>query len=63
MALDIIETKLFKGLKETIKKPIPKCRCNLKFKRKTSDLINLCKILRSKEACCNLPCINILYYS
>ena len=31
MALDIIETKLFKDPKEIIKKFIPKYRCNLTF--------------------------------
>ena len=31
MALDIIETKLFKEPKEIIKKSIPKYRCNLTF--------------------------------
>ena len=55
MALDIIETKLFKESKEIIKKSIPKYRCNLTFKSKAFDFINLPKILRSKEVCDNLP--------
>ena len=52
--LDIIETKLFKGPKEIIKKSIPKCRCNLTFKSKAFDFINRPKILRSKKVCDNL---------
>ena len=55
MALDIIETKLFKEPKEIIKKSIPKYRRNLTFKSKAFDFINLPKILRSKEVCDNLP--------
>ena len=55
MALDIIETKLFKESKEIIKKSIPKFRCNLSFKSKAFDFINLPKILMSKEVCDNLP--------
>ena len=55
MALDIIETKLFKEPKGIIKKSIPKYRCNLTFKSKAFDYINLPKILRSKEMCDNLP--------
>ena len=47
MALDIIETKLFKEPKEIIKKSISKFRCNLTFKIKAFDFINLPKILRS----------------
>ena len=47
MALDIIETKLFEEKKEIIKKSIPKHRCNLIFKSKTLELINLPKILKS----------------
>ena len=54
MALDIIETKLFKEPKEIIKKSILKYRCNLIFKSKIFDFINLPKILRSKEMCDNL---------
>ena len=46
MALDIIETKLFKEPKEIIKKSIPKYRCKLTFKSKAFDFINLPKILR-----------------
>ena len=55
MGLDFIETKLFKESKEIIKKSIPKYRCNLTFKSKAFDFINLPKILRSKEVCDNLP--------
>ena len=47
MALDIIETKLFKEPKEIIKISIPKYRCNLTFKSKAFDFINLPEILRS----------------
>ena len=54
MALDIIETKLFKEPKEIIKKSIPKYRCNLTFKCKAFEFINLPKILRLKEVCSNL---------
>ena len=46
MALYIIETKLFKEPKEFIKKSISKYRCNLTFKSKAFDFINLPKILR-----------------
>ena len=53
MTLDIIEIKLFKELKEIIKKPISKYRCNLTFKSKDFDFINLPRNLRSK--CHNLP--------
>ena len=55
MALYIIETKLFKELKEFIKKSISKHRCNLTFKSKAFDFINLPKILRSKKVRDNLP--------
>ena len=55
MALDIIETKLFKEPKEIIKKSIPKYRCNLTSKSKAFDFINIPKILRSKEVRDNLP--------
>ena len=55
MGLDFIETKLFKESKEIIKKSIPKFRCNLSFKSKAFDFINLPKILMSKEVCDNLP--------
>ena len=44
MALDIIETKLFKEPKKIIKKFIPKYRCNLTFKCKAFNFINLSKI-------------------
>ena len=54
MALDIIETKLFKEPKEIVEKSIPKYRCNLTFKSKAFDFINLPKILRSKEVPDNL---------
>ena len=54
MALDIIQTKLFKEPNEIIKKYIPKYRCNLTFKSKAFDFINLLKILKSKEVCDNL---------
>ena len=55
MALDIIETKSFKEPREIIQKSIPKYRCKLTFKSKVFDFINLCKILKSKEMCDNLP--------
>ena len=55
MALDIIETKLFIQPKKIFKKPIPKYRCNITFKSRAFDFINLPKILRSKEVCDNLP--------
>ena len=55
MALDITETKLFKEPKEIIKKSIPNYRCNLTFKSKAFDFINLAQILRSKEVRDNLP--------
>ena len=53
MALDIIETKLFKEPKEIIRKSIPKYRYNLTFKSKAFDFINSPKILRWKEVCDN----------
>ena len=46
MALDIIETKLFKEPKEIIKKSIPRYRCNSAFKSKAFDSVDLPKILR-----------------
>ena len=49
MALDITETKSFKEPKEIIKKSIAKYRCNLTFKRKAFDFIDLAKILRLRE--------------
>ena len=55
MALDIIQTKLFKEPKEIIEKFIPKYRCDLTFKSKAFNFINLPKILRSKEVCDNVP--------
>ena len=55
MALDIIETKLFRKPKEIIEKFIPKYRCDLAFKSKPFNFINLPKILRSKEVCDNVP--------
>ena len=41
--------------KEIIKKSIPQYRCNLTFKSKAFDFINLSRILRSEEVCDNLP--------
>ena len=46
MALDIIETKLFKEPKEIIQKSIPRYRCNSTFKSKAFDSVDLPKILR-----------------
>ena len=37
----IIQTKLFKELKEIIEKQVPKYRCNLTFKSKAFDIVNL----------------------
>ena len=54
MALDIIEPKLFKEPKEIMKKSIPQHRCNLTFKSKAFNFINLPKHLRSKEVPDNL---------
>ena len=54
MALDILETELFKEPKEIIKKSIPKYRKNLTFRSNTFDFINLPKSLRSKKVCDNL---------
>ena len=56
MALNVIETKLFKEPKKIIKISILKYRFNLTFKSKAFDFISLPKILRSKEVCDNLPC-------
>ena len=55
MVLDMIKTKLVKEPIEIIKKSIPKYRCNLTFKSKAFNFINLPKLLRSKEVCKNLP--------
>ena len=55
MPLNIIETKLFKELKETTKKYNPLYRCNLTFKSKAFEFINLLKIFRLKEMYNNLP--------
>ena len=55
MALDILETKLFKEPKEIIKKSIPKYRKNLTFRSNTFDFINLPKSLISKRVYDNLP--------
>ena len=52
--MHIIQTKLFEEPKEITKKSIPKYRCNLTFKSKAFDFINLPKIFRSKEVCDNL---------
>ena len=52
--MHIIQTKLFEKPKEITKKSIPKYRCNLTFKSKAFDFINLPKIFRSKEVCDNL---------
>ena len=41
--------------KEIIKKSIPKYGCNVTFKSKAFDFINLPKILRWKEVYDNLP--------
>ena len=54
MTLDITETNLFNEPKESIKKSIPKYRCNLTFKSKAFEFINLPKIFRLKEVCDNL---------
>ena len=55
MAVDIIETKLFKEPNKIINKSIPKYRCNLTFESKAFHFINLPKILKLKEICENLP--------
>ena len=54
MALDIIETKLFKEPKETTENYFPKYRSNWTFKSKAFDFINFPKIIRWKEMCNNL---------
>ena len=41
IALDIIETKLFKETKETIKKSISKYRCNRKIERSIKENNNI----------------------
>ena len=47
--------KSFKEPKEISKRSISKYRCNLTFKNKAFDFINLPKILRLKEVRENLP--------
>ena len=49
LALDIIETKIYKASPSPIKRTIPKYRCNVKFSNKALDFINLAKIIRTKE--------------
>ena len=49
MALDIIETKLFKEPKETTENYFPKYRSNWTFKSKAVDFINFPKIINGKK--------------
>ena len=55
MGLDVTESELFKEPKEIIVKSLPKYRCNLTFKNKAFDVINLLKMLRSKEVYDHFP--------
>ena len=49
MALDIIESKLFKPRKPQKQKSIPKYKVNIEFVNKALDFINLPPIIRSKN--------------
>ena len=55
MALDIIETKLFKEPKETIKICIPKYRCNLSLSDVSLLILSIFLKLRLKEVCGIFP--------
>jgi len=55
MALDIIESKLFKPRKPQKQKSIPKYKVNIEFVNKALDFINLPQILRSKNIKNNSP--------
>ena len=55
MALDIIETRIYKPPPEKKKKKIPKYKVTIPFVNKAMDFINLPKLLRSNELQCNMP--------
>ena len=55
MALNIADTKCVKKPKDFIEKSIPKYKCNLTFKSKVFDFINLPKILKSQVVYKSLP--------
>ena len=55
MALDIIETRLYKSPPPKKKKEIPKYKVTIPFVNKAMDFINLPKLLRSRESHSNMP--------
>ena len=55
IALDIIESKLYKPPPEIMKKSVPKYKVNVNFSSKALDFINLTRILRSKASQDHLP--------
>ena len=55
MALDIIETRLYKSPPPKKKKEIPKYKVTIPFVSKAMDFINLPKLLRSHESHSNMP--------
>ena len=55
MALDIIETKIYRPPPQKVEKKLPKYRVNIPFINKAMDFINLAKLLRSNELASNMP--------
>ena len=55
MALDIIETRIYRPPPEKKKKKIPKYKISIPFVNKAMDFINLAKLLRSADSLSNIP--------
>ena len=55
LVIDLIETKLYRKVKDKVKRKAPKYRLNLIFTSKAYDFINLPKILRSEAVANNIP--------
>ena len=55
LALDIIESKMYKPPPDIKNKSVPKYKVNINFSSKALDFINLPRILRSKESQDHLP--------
>jgi len=55
MALDIIETKIYRPPPQKVEKKLPKYLVSIPFINKAMDFINLAKLLRSNELASNMP--------
>ena len=63
MALDIIETKIYRPPPQKVEKKLPKYHASIPFINKAMDFINLTKLLRSDELASNMPHMIFLWLS